>query len=307
MPPLLVVRHILIKIKLMIGIYCITNTLNGKRYVGQSIDIEIRWKHHRVDCLNPNASSYKTYFYQALRKYGADNFSFGVIEECAEDELDDREIYWIQTLKSNNRELGYNTTDGGDGVRGYWDKAVYQYDKKGNFIAEYKSASEAIRQTGIKTVISCCNGITKSGGGYIWSYVKHDKMPQYKRNSHTVAVYQYDLNGNFIRSFPSILEASAISGVELGNLRTCVQKNGQIRAGDFMWTRIKVDSLPPYKKNGRKSFPVIQMDLHNNVIARYDSINIASRATGVGVGCISRCCKGGAKSSGGYHWEYAEE
>lgn len=291
----------------MTGIYCITNMLNEKKYVGQSIDIEMRWKHHKTDCFNPNASSYKTYFYQALRKYGVDNFSFDVIEECTEEELDDREIYWIKTLKSNNRMIGYNTTEGGDGVRGYWDKTVYQYDKKGNFIAEYKSASEAIRQTGITSILSCCRGFTKSSGGYIWSYVKYDQAPQYKRNSHTVVVYQYDLEGNFIQSFPSILEASIASGVKLANIRTCVQKNTQIRAGNFMWSREKVDSLPPYKKNHRKSFPVLQMDLHNDVIARYDSINIASRTTGVSVGCISRCCKGGAKSSGGYHWKYAEE
>ena len=291
----------------MTGIYLITNTINGKYYVGQSIDIEKRWHNHKKDYYNPNSSSYKTYFYQALRKYGVKNFSFAVIEECKEEELNEKEIYWIHTLSANNREIGYNTTEGGDGVRGYWDKPVYQYDKEGNFITEYKSASEAIRQAGITAILSCCGGFTKSSGGYIWSYVKYDQVPQYKRNSHTVAVYQYDLEGNFIQSFPSILEASIASGVKLANIRTCVQKNAQIRAGNFMWVREKVDSLPPYKKNHRKSFPVLQMDLHNNVIARYDSINIASRTTGVSVGCISRCCKGGAKSSGGYHWKYAKE
>lgn len=93
----------------MIGIYKITNLVNGKSYIGQSINIQQRWKTHR--------NRYQvedTLLYRAIRKYGLDNFSFKVIEECQKNELNEREIYWIQYYDTTNREKGYNLTKGGN-------------------------------------------------------------------------------------------------------------------------------------------------------------------------------------------------
>lgn len=49
-------------------------------------------------------------------------------------------------------------------------KPVIQLTKDGRFVAEYPSASEAARQTGIKHIICCCNEKRKTAGGYIWKY-----------------------------------------------------------------------------------------------------------------------------------------
>ena len=54
-----------------------------------------------------------TNLYQAMRKYGIENFSFEVIEECLPEELNEREIYWIDYYDSFNKEKGYNMTPGG--------------------------------------------------------------------------------------------------------------------------------------------------------------------------------------------------
>lgn len=53
-------------------------------------------------------------------------------------------------------------------------KPVIQYTKEGEFVAEYPSASEAERQTGIKqgNISACCNGKLKSAGDYYWRYAK---------------------------------------------------------------------------------------------------------------------------------------
>ena len=75
----------------MIGIYLITNKVNGKKYVGQSIDIEERWKDHIWA-----SKKSKLLIYRAMRKYGIDNFDFSILEECSIDKLDEREIYWIK-------------------------------------------------------------------------------------------------------------------------------------------------------------------------------------------------------------------
>ena len=96
----------------MIGIYKITNKLNGHIYIGLSKNIEERWKKHCQKYKNPNDKEYKKYLYRAFRKYGIDNFTFEVIEECEEKELCNREIYWISYYDSYAN--GYNETPGGE-------------------------------------------------------------------------------------------------------------------------------------------------------------------------------------------------
>lgn len=100
----------------MVGIYKITNKINGKVYIGQSIDINKRWSEHKL-----NSQSEDTVVYRAMRKYGLDNFLFEVLEECHVNELDEREIYYIDLYKSYihaENSNGYNMTLGGGGSRG---------------------------------------------------------------------------------------------------------------------------------------------------------------------------------------------
>ena len=98
----------------MIGIYKITNLKNGKVYIGQSVNIEHRWTQHRNRPFNPLSGQYDSYFYRTIRKYGLENFSFEVIEQCSKEELDAKEKYWIAYYNSNLPDFGYNLTDGGE-------------------------------------------------------------------------------------------------------------------------------------------------------------------------------------------------
>ena len=97
----------------MIGIYKITNKVNDKCYVGQSIDIDRRFKEHRSG-LNKKVG-HNPYFQNAWDKYGEDNFEFEILEEVKDTNLlDEREIYYISFYKSNDRDYGYNATPGGN-------------------------------------------------------------------------------------------------------------------------------------------------------------------------------------------------
>ena len=101
----------------MTGIYCITNIIDNKKYVGQSTNIEYRWKIHLQQAKQPSFYGYNYPLYRALRKFGASNFKFEVLEECQEQFLDDREIYWISQLETFPVSLGkgYNILKGGRG------------------------------------------------------------------------------------------------------------------------------------------------------------------------------------------------
>ena len=101
----------------MCGIYKITNMVNGKVYIGQSVNIEDRWRCHKSNMNYKNHTIYK-----AMRKYGFENFKFEVIEECRQEDLNNLEIYYIWYYNSymgNKNHNGYNETAGGGGSRGY--------------------------------------------------------------------------------------------------------------------------------------------------------------------------------------------
>ena len=78
-----------------IGIYSITNVINGKRYIGQSTNIKKRWQRHINDSKNPKTRGYEYPLCRAIRKYGLDYFDFQILENCSKDQLDEREKYWI--------------------------------------------------------------------------------------------------------------------------------------------------------------------------------------------------------------------
>ena len=93
----------------MVGIYKITNKLNGKSYVGQSIHIERRWQEHK----QPSANSVIA---QAIKKYGEQNFQFEILEEVSDITLlNAKEAYYIQmynTIVPN----GYNVLEESDTI-----------------------------------------------------------------------------------------------------------------------------------------------------------------------------------------------
>ncbi len=93
------------------GIYGIRNMVNGKWYVGQSIDLDRR-RYNHFSSLNGNRHE-NEYLQYAFIKYGEDKFEFHILEEVLEDMLDIREKSWIAYYKSNQRKFGYNLDDGG--------------------------------------------------------------------------------------------------------------------------------------------------------------------------------------------------
>lgn len=102
------------------GIYMVTNLINNKKYIGQSKDIKKRFQsHHLSDYKNPHNCNYNTKFYQALRKYGLDNFEVTILKLCSENQLDELEVKYIKEFDSFHN--GYNSTEGGQ----FWSPDIH--------------------------------------------------------------------------------------------------------------------------------------------------------------------------------------
>jgi group I intron endonuclease len=89
-------------------IYCITNTVNGKKYIGQTVQsVRARWSAHQN-------SDYCAALYRAIQKHGAE--AFNVVEVASADskeQLNELEVQFIRELKTTDRALGYNLREGG--------------------------------------------------------------------------------------------------------------------------------------------------------------------------------------------------
>lgn len=112
----------------MAYIYQIINDINQKIYVGKTeFSIEKRFKEHCADAFRNRNE--KRPLYAAMRKYGIDHFHIELIEET--DNPEEREVYWIESLRSFKN--GYNATLGGDG-RKYidYDLVISTYKEIGN-------------------------------------------------------------------------------------------------------------------------------------------------------------------------------
>lgn len=95
-------------------IYVITNQINQKQYVGKTnLSIEKRWKQHQRDTLKYRCE--KRPIYEAINKYGVENFKIEELEECLPEIANIQERKWIEQL--NTFHNGYNVTLGGDGTQ----------------------------------------------------------------------------------------------------------------------------------------------------------------------------------------------
>lgn len=97
-------------------IYKITNLLNNKVYIGLTIQgARTRYIHH----LYETRSGSKFPIHNSIRKHGMENFNLEILETSENSEtLKELEKHYIKLYNSNNRKLGYNLTEGGDGTLG---------------------------------------------------------------------------------------------------------------------------------------------------------------------------------------------
>lgn len=119
------------------GIYKIVNRLNGKVYVGRSVDIYARWGQHIRSALGNSPDP----IHCAIRKYGAENFDFVVLAQLA-DNLPDAERNQIAVYDSYSSAKGYNI----GGTAGGWptksDLCAMDYVRRNKWLSHFQSSAK---------------------------------------------------------------------------------------------------------------------------------------------------------------------
>ena len=295
----------------MMGIYKIENLINGKIYIGQSVNTGARWSAHKQVLSAPShVSELKKPLYKDMYKYGIKNFSFEVIEECKKENLNEREIYWIQKYNSyyfDENSHGYNLTRGGEtGINSYTEEEIQLII---NLWQDGKSVGQIVKETGKSN--SVIIGYLKDKTNYT---PEEGRARGQLLNSHgEKQINQYDLQGKFIQTFSSQVAAGRAMGTDPSLIGKVVkgrfkQLNGYIY---IRATENQEEVLQRRLLKTKKKIRIEQIDIQTNeVIKIFDNAREAEQSVGGTQrdGTIVRgCCEGEYATALGYKWRYKND
>ena len=258
------------------GIYQIKNIINGKIYVGQSQNVELRYKRHMGELSRGIHGNH--HLQNAYTKYGRDAFEFSILELCPIDQLDEREVYWISQL--NAVKTGYNMTEGGGGTRGFYPSEETR--KKQSSQSKQRWANPEYRDRMIKAI---------------------------KQSAEAERVPVMQVETGIV--FSSVTEAGDSIGHGSSDISAACSGKCYV-CGEYHWRYYTpevqaIHNSPDFDKwrlsivAQGKSSPVICIETGE----LYSTISEAEKKTRVHYSNISKCCLFKAKSAHGLHWRYA--
>lgn len=236
-------------------IYITTNHINNKKYIGQK-------KYN---------NNWKTYLgsgvllSRAIKKYGKENFSKEIIENCyTKEQLNEREKFWIKYYKAVTSDDFYNLASGGDG---------------GNIIG-LKTDEEKRKIYGDRDMSNM---------------VKGEQSPFSKLKNDQVVEISYLIMDGFSNQY--IAEKFNVSSRTISDIK--LKKTWKSITLDFDFDNI---NYRPYQAKSNK--PVIQYDKDGNYIKEWLSARQIDEVLGISYKQISQCCNGDRKTSHGYVWRF---
>lgn len=290
-------------------VYMHTNKRNNKKYIGiTGQKPKYRWRGGNGYYRNPH-------FYNAIKKYGWDNFEHEILyENLTKEEAIKKEKYLIEKYNTTNRDKGYNIGFGGEGVESL-----------------SLEAREKIRQANLGRKFSeeTKRKISESRTGEKnWNYGK--KLPEWHieilRNANLgrklteeqkmnivekegYVTLQYDMDGNFINYFISTTMAAKALNMHSSGIKACCEK--RIISNHNYIFRYQKDgyninenlSEEEIKKIKISKRHILQCDLDGNIIQEWNNCKEASKALHIDRHDISDCIKGTKEKTGIYTWK----
>ena len=262
------------------GIYKIENLINKKVYIGQSVDINTRFRSHKSELKRKNHSN--RHIQNSYDKYGLEGFNFSILEICDANELDNLEIKWIKVTDSTNQDKGYNLESGG---------SLHKKHSK----ESRARMSESIR------------GMNHPFYGIKFT----DEHKQILRESKTtnIPILQFDLDGKLIKRWEyGAGEAGKKLNIDQPAIFKCLKMTRKTFKG-YIWLYEEY-----YNKYGldlkfhmtRKSIEVkvVQLSKENSFIKLWNSVKEAQEF--FNISHISEVCRNKKNSTGGFKWMYKE-
>lgn len=286
------------------SVYCHTNKINGKRYIGIT-------KQNPLKRWGTNGCNYKKLnFYRAIQKYGWDNFKHEILfENLSKEDAENKEIELIAKYNTRDDMFGYNIAIGGMLTDEFTIKPVDQYDYEGNYICSWNSIIECAKYHNIDStvIIDMCKGHTRRSimCNYIFRY-KGEPFDKYD-SSYTIGgakkVYQFTTDGKFIAEYETVTIAEINMNASIGNIARAAKTN--TLAYGYVWSYDK-----EFHFNIDEYGCMVAIDKYDtdgNYIESFNSIVDGARSAGrnyEGVTNIKSVCNGQTKTAYGYVWRY---
>jgi group I intron endonuclease len=225
-------------------IYLVTNKINNKKYVGQTLrtDINTRWKYHK--------SNDKRYvgqiLHNAYKKYGNSNFEYKIICICFDEDTNKYEKEYISKFNTIYPN-GYNLLEGGNNKKhNEYTKKIISSKLKGKNHPNYGKKLKEQHVLNIQKSLEKENIfiekklIGRPQNEYTKTKIK-EKINEYYKNTTKFHIKQYDLNNNLLNTYYSYSEASTKANINKSYLKRVVNSETlNNTAKGFIWEKINL-------------------------------------------------------------------
>lgn len=321
-------------------VYIIENIINKKKYVGITGNTFVRRYGMKF-------KSHNEHLCRSIDKYGIGKFVAYICYAGITDyvKLQNIEKILISKYNTNQKEYGYNMTLGGEGTLGYKfteedylriHVPVIALNMDGSIFKSYKSQKEAYDELGVY-ITDCLKMRNKTAHGYIWIYQEeYDRMSpeeieqRVKWSNESVTqikkIIALDRDGNYIKEYSSIIEASRELDCSCGMLTNCCKHKVKTYRNMIFFYKTDLEELTTSEIESiiekcnsdcrgefakeNLSIPVVALDMETGqYINTYPSAHDAEQVINIpnANGHIIACCKGKLVSCYGYKWCYEQD